>query len=198
MRDLVHTLFFQRRKQFGFSTAGLQSRNRQRFGAFDAGQFVGLGQQNQKLQAFLHPGANHVQQHFVELGQPQARVAQQDNAFQVFAGHQVVGHDPLPADLVLFGDRCIAVTGQIGQHCVGQALLAQREQVDVLGATWPFGCVSELLLLRQGVDAGRFSRVGAADEGNFRHHNGWQMVQLRCGGQKTSRVHPAHGRDGRR
>ena len=89
------------------------------FGRLGAGQFVGLGQDDQEFQAFFDAGTYDVEQNFVQFGHAVARVAHQHNAVQVFAGDQVVGHDLLPADLVLFGNRGIPIAGQIGQNRVG-------------------------------------------------------------------------------
>src|SRR5690606_29162096 len=71
------------------------------------------------------------------------------------------------------------------------ALAAQREQVDVLGAPRLARGEGQLGLLRQGVDGGRLAGVGAADEGDFRHGQRRQLVQLGGGGQKARRVQPA-------
>ena len=147
-------LLFQRRKQFDIATTGLQLDNLQGFGRFGFVQFVGFGQQHQKLQAVLHPGANHVQQDFIELCQAKARVAQQNHGGQVVAGHQVVAHHLLPAVFSFFGYGGIAVARQIGEHRVRHTLFAEREQVDALGAARCFGGISQPVLLRQRVDAG--------------------------------------------
>ena len=163
---------------------------------FGPGEFVGLGQQHQKFQALGYPWPNHIEQDFVEFGETVAGVAHQHNGAQILPRDQVVGHHLLPAYLVLLGHCGIAVAGQVGQHGVGQALLTQREQVDVLGTTGFFGCKSELFLLRQGVDAGRFPGVGAADEGKFGHAEGRQEVQLWGGGEEPRGVQPAAGHEG--
>jgi hypothetical protein len=97
----------------------------------------------------LHARADGIQQGFVEFGQAQARVAQQHHGGQAFAAHQIVEHDALPALLVGAGDGSVAIAGQVGQHSIGHALLAQRKQVDVLGAAGLLGSESQLLLLGQ-------------------------------------------------
>jgi hypothetical protein len=133
-----------------------------------AGELVGLGQHDQELQALFDPRADDVQQDVVEFGQAKARVTQQHDAAQVLARHQVVGHHLLPADLVLLGHGRIPVTRQVGQDRVGDALLAQRKQVDVLGAARLAGCEGQLLLLRQvlmQVDLPAFERPTKAISG---------------------------------
>ena len=158
-----------------------------------AGELVGFGQHDEELQSLFHAGAHRFEQGFIQLRQAQARVAQQHDAREAGAADQIVHHHLLPAQLVGARHRRVAVAGQVGQHGVGHALLAQGEQVDVLGAPWLFGGKGQLLLLGEGVDAGGFAGVGAAHEGDFRHIDGGQVVQLGSGGQKACRVHPAHG-----
>jgi hypothetical protein len=62
-----------------------------------------------------------------------------------------------------------------------------------LGAARFFGRKRQPVLVRQGVDAGGFTGVGAAHKGDFWHVQRWQKLQLRGGGQKLGGVHPAHG-----
>jgi hypothetical protein len=58
-------------------------RDRQRLGGLAAIELVGLGQQDQELQALLDARPDHLEQDVVELGQPVARIAHQHDAAQV-------------------------------------------------------------------------------------------------------------------
>ena len=189
---IVHALLFEGGEQTHFATARIELGDGQNLGLLGAGQLVGLGQHDEKLQALLHARADGIQQGFVEFGEAQARVAQQHHGGEAFAAHQIVEHDALPALLVGAGDSCVAVAGQVGQHGIGHALLAQRKQVDVLGAAGLLGSESQLLLLGQGVDGGGLAGVGAANEGNLGNVDFGQLVELGRGREKTRGVHPAH------
>ena len=120
-----------------------------------------------------------------------AGVAHQDDALQVFAADKVVGHDLLPADLVLFRYGRVAVPRQIREDGIGDALFSQGKQVDVLGSAGFFGRKGQLLLLRERVDAGGFAGVGAPDKGNFRHIQLRQEMQLGGCCQESCRVEPS-------
>ena len=161
--------------------------------AFAAVEFVGLGEQHQKLQTLFHLGANDFQQNFIEFSQTQAGVAQQHHAFQVVPCHQIVSHDTLPTHFVGLGHGGVAVAWQIGQHGVGQVLPTQCKQVDVLGATRRFRGIGQLPLLGQHIDAGGFARIRASNKRNFGLVVGGEVVQLCSGGQKASGMQPAHG-----
>ena len=111
MRHVVYAFFLQSGKQAHLAATGLKFHDRQRFGGFRFIQLVRFGQNDQKLQTFLNTWANHFKQNFVQLGDAMAWVAHQHDGFEVFAGHQIVRHHTLPAQLVGFGYRCVAVAG---------------------------------------------------------------------------------------
>ena len=106
--------------------------------------------------------------------------------------------DPAGRIVAAAGKPLRGITALPPERRVGLGLAPQGKEVDVLGASRCFGGIGQALLLGHGVDASRFARIGAPHKRHFRQIVSGQMVQLRCGGQKTSRVHPAHGRDGRR
>jgi cytochrome c553 len=121
---------------------------------------------------------------------PWPRVHQHHHPGQVLARHQVIGHHLLPADLVGLGNGGIAVPGQVGQHGIGHALLAQLEQVDRLGASGGLGakarrfcCVSVLMQ----VDLPALERPTKAISGTSRRG---QVLQPRRRGEETGRVQP--------
>ncbi len=176
LRHLVHTLFFQRRKQAHLTTAGIEPHDGQRLGLLSARELVGLGQQHQKLQPLLHPGAQGIEQRLVQLGQAQARIAQQHHRRQALALHQVVQHHALPALFIAARNGRVAIAGQVGQHRIGHPLLAQRKQVDVLCAPRFLRGKSQLFLLRQRIDRGRFTRIGATHKGDFWHSDWGQLL----------------------
>ena len=127
-----------------------------------------------------------------------ARVAHQHNALEVLAGNQVVGHHLLPAGFIGLGHGRVPVAGQVGQHSIGHALFTQGEKVNALGAARFARGKSKLFLLGQRVDAGGLAGVGAADEGDFRHGQRGQKMQLRGGGEEFGGVQPARGHNGGR
>ena len=120
-----NALALERRKEFHISAARLQLDDLQRFGGVGFVELVGFGQQHQEFQPVFHARADNVEQHFVQFGQAQARVAQQDDGFQVVAGLQVIAHDLLPAIFGFLGHGSVAVARQVSQHRVGHALLAE-------------------------------------------------------------------------
>ncbi len=191
--SLLHALTLQGGKEFDLAAGRLQSRDGQRLLRLGAVELVGLGQQHQQLQAVLDARADHFQQDVVQLGETMPRVAQHHHARQVGPRDQVVGHDLLPAQLVLLGHGRIAVAGQVRQHRVGHALFAQGEQVDGLGAAGCLGGEGQPVLLRQGVDAGGLARIGPADEGDLGHAVLGQVLQARSGGEEAGGVQPAQG-----
>ena len=191
---IVHALLLEGREQSHLAATGVQLGDGEHLGLFAAGEFVGLGQNHQKLEAGFHARAHGFEQGFVEFGQAQARIAQQHDAGEAGTAHEVVEHHALPALLVRARDRRVAVTGQVGQHGVGHALLAEREQVDVLRAARLLRGEGQLLLLRQGVDAGGFARVGAAHESDFGDADFRQLIELSGGGEEARCVHPSHCR----
>ena len=169
----------------------MQAGDGQRLGLLAAVELVGLGQQHQKRQALLHARANDLQQRLVQLLDAVARIAKHDHRRQIGAREQVIDHDLLPAQLVGLRHGGIAIAGQIGQHGIGLAPAAQGEQIDVLGAPRRFGSEGQAVLLRQRIDGRGLARVGAAHEGDFRHLQRGQLVQLGGRGEKTRRVQPA-------
>ena len=80
LKPFVYALALGRGKKHGLPATGLQLRDRQRLGRFAAGEFVGLGQDNQELHAFFYAGTDDVEQYFIEIGQAQARIAQEHDA----------------------------------------------------------------------------------------------------------------------
>ena len=195
-RDLIDALALGGGKKADLAAAGLQLHDGQCLGLLGARQLVGLGQHDQKFQSLFHPWPHDIEQDLVELGQTVAWIAHQHDGAQVLACHQVVGHHLLPADLVLLGHGGVAIARQVGQHRVGHALFTQGKQVDVLRPPWFLGGKGQLLLLRQGVDAGGLSGVGASHKGNLGHAERRQEVQLGCSGQKFGGVQPARSDQG--
>ena len=72
--DLVNPQTLGSGKEHNVATAGLQLGDAQDFGLLSAGEFVGLSQDDQKLQTLLHTCANDVSQYFVQLSESLARV----------------------------------------------------------------------------------------------------------------------------
>ena len=191
--DFINSLAFGGREQADFTAPGLQLHDRQRLVLLGAREFVRFGQNHQELETLCHPWPDDVEQDFIEFGQTVTRVAHEDNGFEIFPRDQIVGHHLLPADFVLLRHGRVAIAGQVGQYRVGNALLAQREQVDMLGAARLSGGKGQLFLLRQGVDAGRFACIGTTDKCNFWHLQGRQEMQLGGGCKKFGGVQPAQG-----
>ena len=99
------------RASLHLAATGVQLGDGEHLGLFAAGEFVGLGQNHQKLEAGFHARAHGFEQGFVEFGQAQTRVAQQHDAGEAGAAHEVVEHHALPALLVRARHGRVAVTG---------------------------------------------------------------------------------------
>ena len=127
-------MLLERRKELHFTTTSLKFGNGQGLVGLGFIEFVRFGQKHQKFETRLDSGPDDFEQNVIKLRQSVSGVAQEHHANEVFAGHQIIGHDLLPADFVLFGNSRVAVAGQIGQHRVGQSLATQCKEVDVLRA----------------------------------------------------------------
>ena len=159
LRNLVDPLLFERGKEREVATRGLQFGDRNGLVGFSARQFVCLGEQHQKLQPILNPRANHLQQQFVQLSEPEASITQHHDARQTFATDQIVRHHLLPAAFGLLGHSGITVTGQVGEYRVCCVLLAERKQIDALRSPWCLRRESQTALLCEGIDAGRLTGI---------------------------------------
>src|SRR5690606_19974565 len=117
----------------------------------------------------------------------------------------IIAQQLLPVVLRRTWHLGIAVTGQIDQkgadfvhpHFILAMLAdmgaAYREEIDMLGAPWRLGSKGQLLLVAQQVDGGRFARVGASRERDFRYCQLGQIAQVVNGGVKTGLPEKGHG-----
>ena len=63
----------------------------------------------------------------------------------------------------VFGDFCVSVAGEVDEA----PGFVDFEKVDFAGASRGFGNAGEAVLVGKEVDEGRFSDIGAADEGKL-------------------------------
>jgi len=143
----------------------------------------------------------------VQVGERAARIHDQDQGGQLLAALDVIAQQLLPVQLGRARHLRVAISRQIDQQGLdllddGRVLAvlsdvraADREVVDVLGASRRFRREGEALLVRQDINRRRFARVGATGKGDFGHPGGWEITQLVDGREEAGLPEFGHGRE---